>query len=132
MADDPTENLRLALMQDVLPVGMAMVERARKGGMPKLAEVFTDCDNPLEVLREEGETSAQTLREQLDRVSPGLGNPVVSVKVDVDETNVEVNQMLDQESLIKVLDRIQSGMEELEQRLFNDSSDDSTITIDEG
>ena len=36
MADNqPFDTLRLALMQDVLPVGLALVERARAGGPAK-------------------------------------------------------------------------------------------------
>jgi hypothetical protein len=31
MAADPLDSLRLTLMQDVLPVGLAVAERARRG-----------------------------------------------------------------------------------------------------
>ena len=132
MAEDPIETLRLSLMQDVLPVGMAMVQRARKGGVIKVAEAFTDTEEPLQVLRVEGESAAKTLREQLDKVSPGLGNPVVPVQVAVDESNLQVDLTSEEELLMQVLDRIQVGMEELESRLFDDSSQQSNFTSDSG
>ncbi len=123
MADDPIENLRLSVMQDALPVGMAILERARKGGVSRLAEAFANSDDPLEVLRSEGEPAAKTIREQLDRVSPGLGNPVVPVKVEVDQTNSQKEQTSDEEELIRVLDRISNGMEELDSRLCDECSE---------
>lgn len=82
MAADPLDTLRLALMQDVLPVGLAVVERARKGGPREVLAAFGG--NPgqsIEQLRQEGEPAASQLRDTLDRVQPGLGNPVVKVEV---------------------------------------------------
>ena len=85
MATDPLEALRLTLMQDVLPVGMAVVERARRGGPRGVAEAFTEAfseaADPLGRLREEGEPAARELRDSLDRLQPGLGNPVLKVQV---------------------------------------------------
>ena len=130
MADDSIENLRLSLMQDVLPVGMAMVERVRKGGMSDVVEAFTSLDDPLQELRIEGEPAAQTLREQLDKVSPGLGNPVVPVQVAVEETNFQGEQSLDHESLMRCLERIRVGMDELEVLLLDDSCEKATSMTD--
>ncbi|MFQ6539476.1 MULTISPECIES: hypothetical protein [Aphanothece] len=82
MAADPLDTLRLTLMQDVLPVGLAMVERVRKGGPQQVMAAFDgSSSDPLDQLRREGETAASQVREQLDRVSPGLGNPVMKVEV---------------------------------------------------
>ena len=81
MASDPLETLRLTLMQDVLPVGMAVVERARRGGPREVAEAFTAQEDPLERLRQEGDAAARELRDSLDRLQPGLGNPVMRVQV---------------------------------------------------
>ncbi|WP_320666661.1 hypothetical protein [Prochlorococcus sp. MIT 1307] len=129
MADDPIDKLRLSLMQDVLPIGMAMVERARQGGPSKVAEVFTASDAPLADLKIEGEPAAKILREQLDQVSPGLGNPVVPVKVAIEvTTNPQNEQTLDQESLMQFLDMIEDDMNELEQCLFEDCSDTKNLT----
>ena len=84
MATDPLDALRLTLMQDVLPVGLAVVERARKGGAREVMAAFDGRSaDPLGSLRQEGEPAATQVRQGLDRVSPGLGNPVV--KVDVHE-----------------------------------------------
>ncbi len=82
MAADPLDSLRLALMQDVLPVGLAVVERVRKGGPAEVLAAFdgTSAD-PLGQLREEGEPAASQVRENLDRFQPGLGNPVMKVEV---------------------------------------------------
>lgn len=81
MASDPLAELRLALMQEVLPVGMAMVERARRGGPAELVSAFTEAADPLAQLRREGDDPARRLRDRLDRLVPGLGNPVVRVQV---------------------------------------------------
>ena len=81
MAIDPLESLRLTLMQEVLPVGMAVVERARRGGPREVAEAFTAADDPLGRLRQEGDAAARELRDSLDRLQPGLGNPVMKVQV---------------------------------------------------
>ena len=35
-SDNPLDQLRLSLMQDVLPVGLAVLERARQGGAGKV------------------------------------------------------------------------------------------------
>ena len=50
MAADPFDALRLTLMQEVLPVGMAVVERARRGGPRDVIEAFTDFSDPLGTL----------------------------------------------------------------------------------
>lgn len=81
MATDPLESLRLTLMQEVLPVGMAMVERVRRGGPREVAEAFTAAEDPLGRLRQEGDAAARELRDSLDRLQPGLGNPVMKVQV---------------------------------------------------
>jgi hypothetical protein len=82
MATDPLDALRLTLMQDVLPVSLAMVERARRGGAAEVMAAFDgSASDPLGRLRQEGEPAASELRENLDRIQPGLGNPVMKVEV---------------------------------------------------
>jgi hypothetical protein len=82
MAADPLDALRLTLMQDVLPVGLAMVERVRKGGPREVMAAFDgSSSDPLGTLREEGEPAATQVRAGLDNLQPGLGNPVVKVEV---------------------------------------------------
>ncbi len=129
MAEEPLDNIRLAFMQDLLPVGLAIVERARKGGVGKLFEVFTESSDPFQELRSEGESSASSLREKLDQVSPGLGNPVMSVKVDVsDESSQSSNK--DDDELRHVLIRIEKNIDALN-RYFGDNESDSDINLSE-
>jgi len=86
MADSQSlDSIRLALMQEVLPMGLAFVDRVRTDGPAKAVESVARGDDPLGDLREQGEAAARELRERLDQISPGLGNPVMSVQVEVDE-----------------------------------------------
>ena len=132
MATDPFEALRLTLMQDVLPVGMAVVERARRGGPREVAEAFTAREDPLGGLREEGDAAARELRDSLDRLQPGLGNPVMRVQVrDIPDPSSEgvavaaggpaatadPNADHDRQALQSTLARIAERLELLEQRL---------------
>ena len=116
-SDNPLDQLRLSLMQDVLPVGLAVLERARKGGPGKVVEVFTaGSEDPIADLRQEGEPVARDVREQLDAVSPGLGNPVMPVSVSVDEP-ATVEQEDGSDDLLPTLRRIEERLEELRRRL---------------
>ena len=117
-SDNPLDQLRLSLMQDVLPVGLAVLERARQGGPGKVVEVFTaGSEDPIADLRQEGEPVARDVREQLDAVSPGLGNPVMSVSVSVEDP-VTVEECQDApDDLLPTLQRIEERLEELRRRL---------------
>ena len=117
-SDNPLDQLRLSLMQDVLPVGLAVLERARQGGPGKVVEVFTaGSEDPIADLRQEGEPVARDVREQLDAVSPGLGNPVMPVSVSVEDP-VTVQQLQDApDDLLPTLRRIEDRLEELRRRL---------------
>lgn len=126
MADDPLDSLRLSLMQDVLPVGLAMVERARQGGASKVVEAFTKSDEPLQGLRDEGESAAKSVRERLDQVSPGLGNPVVPVNVEVDEASNLEDQ--DQYALQEALARIEERLKLLKHHLQDDSEGETSAS----
>jgi hypothetical protein len=82
MAADPLDSFRLKLMQELLPVGLAVADRARKGGAKDVMAAFQTGDgDPLEQLRQEGEGAASQVRQSLDRLRPGLGNPVMKVEV---------------------------------------------------
>ena len=117
-SDNPLDQLRLSLMQDVLPVGLAVLERARQGGPGKVVEVFTaGSEDPIAELREEGEPVARDVREQLDAVSPGLGNPVMPVSVSVDEPEMVDERQDDPDDLMPTLRRIEQRLEELRRRL---------------
>jgi len=58
-----------------------VVDRARRGGVGSVVEGFTQAEDPLDQLRQEGEPAARQLRDSLDRLQPGLGNPVMKVEV---------------------------------------------------
>ncbi|MCP9890191.1 hypothetical protein KBY57_03825 [Cyanobium sp. Aljojuca 7D2] len=126
MATDPLDALRLTLMQDVLPVGLAVVERARKGGAQEVMAAFDGrSDDPLGTLRQEGEPAASELRQGLDRVRPGLGNPVMKVEVhDVaaEAADARVADPQDALELQQGLARIAERLEQLEQRLGSPES----------
>lgn len=121
MAADPLDSLRLALMQDVLPVGLAVVERVRKGGPAEVLAAFDGTsDDPLGQLRQEGEPAASQLRENLDRFQPGLGNPVM--KVEVRDVGTEEGAFpppapADPAELLAALERIEARLALLQSRL---------------
>ncbi|MEB3242709.1 MAG: hypothetical protein VKO44_03655 [Cyanobacteriota bacterium] len=124
MAADPFDALRLTLMQDVLPVGLAVVERARKGGPKEVLAAFDGSSaDPLGQLRNEGEPAAKSVRDNLDRLQPGLGNPVVKVDVrDVPPPASEVGEVVDAaptdpHELEAALRRIADRLSQLERHL---------------
>ena len=118
ISENPLDQLRLSRMQDVLPVGLAVLERARQGGPGKVVEVFTaGSEDPIAELRQEGEPVARDVREQLDAVSPGLGNPVMAVSVSVDEPETVDARQDDPDDLMPTLRRIEERLEELRRRL---------------
>ena len=115
MGDDTFNRFRLSLMQDFLPVSLAMVERIRKGGAGEVVDVFTSSQDPLQDLRVEGESAAQDLRERLDQVSPGLGNPVMEVSVAVDDSKEIV--IKDEDALLELLGNIENKLDRLNKML---------------
>jgi hypothetical protein len=129
MAPDPLDALRLSLMQEVLPVGLAVVERARRGGAREVLAAFEgNPADPLDLLRREGEPAASQLRDTLDRFQPGLGNPVMKVEVrDVPSEPLVAEPAVsaaaagdaaaDQDELRLALSRISERLAELERRL---------------
>lgn len=119
MARDPFDALRLALMQEVLPLGLGAAERVRKGGPGELWAAFAGGEaDPLSQLREEGEPAASRLREQLDQVSPGLGNPVLKVEVRDVAPEPEAAQSADPAELQERLQAMEERLRLLEQRLL--------------
>ena len=119
MADrQPLDSLRLALMQEVLPMGLAFVDRVRTDGPAKAVESVARGDDPLGDLREQGEVAAREGRERLDQISPGLGNPVMSVQVEVDEPAAPQDSLdsdhSDSSQLQDVLTRIDGRLQRLD------------------
>ena len=113
----PLDELRLALMQDVLPMGLAFVDRVRSEGPVRVVESLSQGGDPLADLRKEGEPAARVLRERLDQISPGLGNPVMPVQVQVDEpAEAQESPSLsdDPQELQEVLVRIENRLQRLD------------------
>ena len=119
MAADPLDSFRLKLMQELLPVGLAVADRARKGGAKDVIAAFQAGDgDPLEQLRQEGEGAASQVRQSLDRLRPGLGNPVMKVEVrDVPDGPEDPSSPDDSAALQEGLGRIAERLQLLEQRL---------------
>lgn len=107
-------------------MGVAVVERARRGGPAEVLAAFdSGSGEAISRLRQEGEPLARQLRDGLDRMQPGLGNPVVRVQVrDVPEAasarGPEVSPEADPENaaeLQQVLLRIAERLALLESQL---------------
>ena len=122
MADDAFQSFRVSLMQDALPVGIAIADRIRSEGVSSIVQLFTSSDQPLQELRVEGEPFAESLRDQLDDFSPGLGNPIMSVNVDVSKEKLSNIEHKDIDSLMQVLNNIDQKLELLN-NYFNDYLD---------
>jgi len=119
MAKDQLRDLHLFAMEYALPFGMGIINNARTGGLQKIMNVFQSKD-PFSEFQVDGETSAKAVRDKIDQLIPGLGHPVVSVDVTIEEnqTDYEIN---DQDSLVSTLQRIDKQLDELSHYLKNDS-----------
>ena len=119
MAKDQLRDLHLFAMESALPFGMGIINNARSGGLQKIMTVLKAKD-PFSEFQVDGETSAKTLRDKIDRLIPGLGHPVVSVDVTVEENN-SYDESKDLGSLVSTLNRIDSQLDQLSHYLNNDS-----------
>tara|TARA_B100000700_G_scaffold329227_1_gene450062 strand:- start:660 stop:1022 length:363 start_codon:yes stop_codon:yes gene_type:complete len=119
MAKDNLTNFRLALMNKVLPVGAALINRARKDNPKKVFEFFMNSDNPLADLKHEGDPLARSVRNKLDDISPGLGNPVipVEVQVDIEEPADEINDASDYRDLLVYLNKLEEKLNKLDENI---------------
>jgi len=119
MAKDQLRDLHLFAMESALPFGMGIINNARTGGLQKIMNVFQSKD-PFSEFQVDGETSAKAVRDKIDQLIPGLGHPVVSVDVTIEEnqTDYEIN---DQDSLVSTLNRIDSDLDQLRRMISNDS-----------
>ena len=119
MAKDQLRDLHLFAIESALPFGMGIIKNARTGGLQKIMNVFKSKD-PLSELQVDGETSAKVVRDKIDQLFPGLGHPVVSVNVTVEENHPN-NERKDSDSLVSTLDRIDSQLDLMRQYFNNDS-----------
>ena len=119
MAKDQFKDLHSFAMESVLPFGMGIINSARTGGFQKIMNVCKSKD-PFLTFQVDGESSAKTVRDKIDQVIPGLGNPVVSVDVTVDE-NYPDYESNEQDSLVSTLNRIDNQLDQLRHYISNDS-----------
>ncbi len=116
MTDNKLRNFHLSVLEDFLPVGMAIFNRAKEGGADKVIDGFLSKDRPIDTFKVEGFSSARSLREKLDKISPGLGNPPFEVSVNSEVENIQSNCAL----LVEILSRIDSRLS-LMQTLLDDN-----------
>ncbi len=119
MAKSQLRDLHLFLIESALPVGMGVINDSKAGGIRKVIDVLSSKD-PFSQFMIDGETSAKRVRDNIDQLIPGLGHPVVSVDVTVEEnsSDYEIN---DQDSLVATLHRIDSQLDQLRNCLYSDS-----------
>ena len=119
MAKDQLRDLHLFAMESALPFGMGIVNNAKNGGLQKIMDVLKSKDPFLE-FQVDGKTSAKTVRDKIDQLIPGLGYPVVSVDVTVEENSPDYESN-DQDSLVSTLNRIDNELDQLRHFLSDDS-----------
>ena len=119
MAKDQLRNFHSFAMESALPLGMGIIKNAKTGGLQKVMDVFKSKD-PFSEFQYDGETSAKLVRDKIDQLIPGLGYPVVSVDVTVEE-NYPDYESNDQDSLVLTLNRIDSELDQLRRLISNDS-----------
>ena len=119
MANDQLRDFHLFAMQSALPFGMGIINKARTGGLQKIITVIKSKD-PFTEFQVEGETSAKRVRDKIDQWMPGLGHPVISVDVTVEENQSDYENN-DRDSLVATLNRIDSQLDQLRHYLNNGS-----------
>ncbi len=127
MAENVLEDFRFSLMEQVLPVGIAIVDRARKKGLEGVLDVFTSSDKPFEELQIEGDSAAQSLRDQLDKIKPGLGNPVIPVDIIVNKNDDLDLESEDLELLMNTLNNIDYRLTLLNQYIDDKSNQEKIL-----
>ena len=120
MAKDQIRDLHLFAMESALPFGMGIINNAKTGGFQKIIDVLKSKD-PYSEFQADGKTSAKTVRDKIDQLIPGLGHPVVSVDVTVEEKNPDYDTN-DADSLASTLKRIDDQLSQLRRYIGNDSS----------
>ena len=119
MAKDQLKDFHLFAMESALPFGMGIIKNAKAGGFQKIMDVMKSKD-PFSAFQVDGETSAKKVRDKIDQLIPGLGYPIVSVDVTVEENHPD-RERNDQDSLVSTLNRIDSDLNDLRRMISNDS-----------
>ena len=118
MAKDQVRDFHLFAMESALPFGMGIIKNAKTGGLQKLMDVFKSKD-PFSEFQVDGEISAKKVRDKIEQFVPGLGYPVVSVDVTVEDDYSDYENN-DQSSLVSTLNRIDRELNQLRDFLNND------------
>tara|TARA_Y100001968_G_C19260553_1_gene669040 strand:- start:348 stop:725 length:378 start_codon:yes stop_codon:yes gene_type:complete len=111
MAKDQLRDFHLFAMESALPFGMGILNNAKNGGLKKIMDVLRSKD-PFSEFQVDGTTSAKSVRDKIDQLIPGLGHPIVSVDVTVEE-NISDSEINDKNSLVSILNRIDSQLDQL-------------------
>tara|TARA_Y100001968_G_scaffold275548_1_gene269328 strand:+ start:309 stop:686 length:378 start_codon:yes stop_codon:yes gene_type:complete len=119
MAKEQLRDLHLFAMESLLPFGMGIVSNAKKGGLLKIMDKLKSKDAFSE-FQVDGEISAKIVRDKIEEFIPGLGHPVVSVDVSVEEKYPDYEDN-NQDSLVSTLNRIDSQLDQLRHHLRYDS-----------
>ena len=119
MAKDQLRDFHLFAVESALPFGMGIIKNAKTGGFQKIMDVLKSKD-PFSKFQVDGKTSAKTVRDKIDQLIPGLGYPVVSVDVTIEETYPDYESN-NKDSLVSTLHRIDSDLSRLRQLIRNDS-----------
>ena len=119
MAKDQLRDWHLFAMESALPFGMGIIENAKSGGLKKIKDVLRSQD-PFSEFQVDGASSAKTVRDKIDQLIPGLGHPVVSVDVTIEENHPD-SEINDPDSLVSTLQRIDKQLDELSHYLNNNS-----------
>jgi len=126
--------LRLGVDQiDILLIHDVDVWTHGEGYEARFREAMDGAYPALDRLRQEGEPAASQLRDTLDRLQPGLGNPVMKVEVREEPATAEADPLVvsssttssstaaddptDLDELHRMLTRISERLAELERRL---------------
>ena len=119
MAKDQLRDLHLFAMESALPFGLGIINNAKSGGLQKIMDVFKSKD-PISEFQVDGKTSAKTVRDKIDELIPGLGHPVVSVEVTVEE-NFHDYGTNDSDALVSTLKRIDDRIDKVRHYFRNNS-----------
>ncbi len=121
MAKDQLRDLHLFVMDSALPFGMGIINNAKGGGLKKIIDVLSSKKSFAE-LQVDGASSAKKLRDKIDQLIPGLGYPVVSVDVTIEENYPEYGNN-NEDSLISILNKIDDQLDDLKHKINYTSND---------
>tara|TARA_Y100001968_G_C19444780_1_gene764710 strand:- start:740 stop:1105 length:366 start_codon:yes stop_codon:yes gene_type:complete len=120
MPKDIFTGFRLSVMQDLLPISLAVVDRVRKEGFQGVVDIFNTSNQPFQDFRSEGESSAQYIRDKLDQLGRSSGDPVEPVDVEINNNEPVELEPNDLQELMFILNNIDKRMNLLDQIINDD------------